>query len=559
MSRSRTALAGACAGLLMLAPAAAADSGNVRPSDWDAKKFVSEITVPRMTEHQTELQAIASLNDDTRTVLSPGYTESLDYVVQTLRASGYNPKVTQFNFPFWRESQPPVLNLVSTDPDEVFKPGTEADDNQPTVDFITMGNSPTATLTNAPVFPVGGIVDPPTGGSASGCQASDYAGVSGKVALIQRGTCTFVAKWALAEEAGATGVIIYNEGNTDARQNPIFVGDAIEAEIPAVIASYKVGNRLLQLYKSNQAPRVDFKVYGTFQDRFLPQVLAETREGDPNNVVVVGAHLDSVPEGPGINDDGSGVAMLLAQAQELAEGRYDLRQKVRFMFFGAEEDGLIGSRYYAANLSQREVDKIDVMLDYDMLASPNYVRFIYDGDGSTFGADVSGGRRAPARSSRSKMTGSVRRACAAIGCRSTAAPTTSASPNAESRPAASSPAPRTRRPSSRSGSTAAPRAPYDPCYHEICDNLMTILTGVPPLDAGGLAFYIPNATDADRRAAQRKMRGGARRGYREMAGAASYAVWYFARSKDPFGTKPRKPHRGRHNERWHGHNHRLGR
>ena len=55
------------------------------------------------------------------------------------------------------------------------------------------------------------------------------------------------------------------------------------------------------------------------------------------------------------------------------------------------------------------------------------------------------------------------------------------------------------------------------------------------------------------------MRGGARRGYREMAGAASYAVWYFARSKDPFGTKPRKPHRGRHNERWHGHNHRLGR
>ena len=77
-------------------------------------------------------------------------------------------------------------------------------------------------------------------------------------------------------------------------------------------------------------------------------MLAETREGDPNNVVVVGAHLDSVPEGPGINDDGSGVAMLLAQAQELAERRYDLRQKVRFMFFGAEENGLIGSRYYAS-------------------------------------------------------------------------------------------------------------------------------------------------------------------------------------------------------------------
>ena len=111
-------------------------------------------------------------------------------------------------------------------------------------------------------------------------------------------------------------------------------------------------------------------------------MIAETRGGDPNHVVVVGAHLDSVPDGPGINDDGSGTATLLAQAQELAEGRYNLRQKVRFAWWGAEENGLVGSTYYAAPLSQREVDKIDVMLDYDMLASPNYVRFIYDGDGN---------------------------------------------------------------------------------------------------------------------------------------------------------------------------------
>ena len=67
-------------------------------------------------------------------------------------------------------------------------------------------------------FPVGGIVDPPTGGSASGCPAADYAGVSGKVALVQRGTCPFVTKWSLAQAAGATGVIIYNEGNTPARR-----------------------------------------------------------------------------------------------------------------------------------------------------------------------------------------------------------------------------------------------------------------------------------------------------------------------------------------------------
>ena len=87
-----------------------------------------------------------------------------------------------------------------------------------------------------------------------------------------------------------------------------------------MISSYTLGNELLQAYKQGQNPTVDFKVYGDFTDRFLPQVIAETRGGDPNHVVVVGAHLDSVPAGPGINDDGSGTATLLAQAQEVANG-----------------------------------------------------------------------------------------------------------------------------------------------------------------------------------------------------------------------------------------------
>ena len=102
-----------------------------------------------------------------------------------------------------------------------------------------------------------------------------------------------------------------------------------------MISSYALGNELLQAYKQNLNPTVDFKVYGTFTDRFLPQVIAETSDGDPNHVVVVGAHLDSVPEGPGINDDGSGTATLLAQAEELADGHYKLRNKIRFAWWGA--------------------------------------------------------------------------------------------------------------------------------------------------------------------------------------------------------------------------------
>ena len=285
-----------------------------RPRDPGAKRFVSDVSVPNIVEHQTALQRIATLNDDTREVFSPGYTESLDYVVQTLQDAGYNPKVTQFNYPFWKESKPPVLNMVTPTP-KTYRPGNaDADRTRRTSDFITMANSPTMELTNAPVFPVGGIVDPPVGGGDSGCAAADYAGVSGKVALVQRGTCAFVDKWQLAQAAGATGVIIYNEGNTPERQNPIFVDNqpTPDATIAAVITSYALGNELLQAYKQGKNPTVDFKVYGIFTDRFLPQVIAETRGGDPNHVVVAGAHLDSVPEGPGINDDGSGTATLLA-------------------------------------------------------------------------------------------------------------------------------------------------------------------------------------------------------------------------------------------------------
>ena len=302
-----------------------------------------------------------------------------------------------------------------------------------------------------------------------------------------------------------------------------------------MISSYALGNELLQAYKQGRNPTVDFKVYGGFTDRFLNQVIAETRGGDPNHVVVVGAHLDSVPDGPGINDDGSGTATLLAQAQELADGRYNLRQKVRFAWWGAEENGLVGSTYYASTLSQREVDKIDVMLDYDMLASSNYVRFIYDGDGNAapgnpVGPEGSGKveqvhedyfrylglktDRVPF-DGRSDYDGFIDRGIPAGGV------------------FAGAEVPKTPEQEAIYGGAAG--AQYDPCYHELCDNLSTLLTGVPPISAGGLGGF---PDDAAKKAAARKMKGGSLRSLKELGGAASYALWYFSTARDPFGTKP---------------------
>jgi Zn-dependent M28 family amino/carboxypeptidase len=550
MIRSRMALAAACAATLAFAPAASANGSNDSPRDPEAKRFVGNVSVPSIVKHQIELQKIASLNGDTREVLSPGYTASVDYVVKTLKSAGYSPKVTQFNFPFWNEAKPPVLNWNNGTPPKSYKPGTEADNDSPAVDFITMGFSPTKEIVNTAVVPVNDVIDPPTGGSTAGCEAADYpAAVAGKVALVQRGTCSFVQKWAVAEDAGAVGVIIYNEGNTPARQNPIFVDDAIDATIPAVISSYSLGNDLLQAYKAGNNPRVDFKVYGTFTDRFLPQVLAETKEGDKNNVVVVGAHLDSVPFGPGINDDGSGTAALLSMAQEVARGHYNLRQKIRFAWWGAEENGLIGSTYYAHNLSDAEVAKIDVMLDYDMLASPNYVRFVYDGDGSEPGNEAFSG---PPGSG--KVESVFDDWFKAQGMQSDRVPFDGRSDYVgftdRGIPAggvfAGAEVPKTEEQEAIYGGAAG--SAFDPCYHEICDNIMTLLTGIPPLDAGGLN------DPADRA----KMAGGSLKSLKELGGAAAYAVWYFSTVRDPFGTKPKphKPHHGNH--RWSGH-HRLGR
>ncbi|MCQ0013888.1 M20/M25/M40 family metallo-hydrolase [Actinomadura madurae] len=118
------------------------------------------------------------------------------------------------------------------------------------------------------------------------------------------------------------------------------------------------------------------------EKREASNVVADTRRGKADNVVVLGAHNDSVTDGPGINDDGSGVATLLETAKQINKLGGKLRNRVRFAFWGAEEEGLLGSQHYVDALPQAERDKIALNLNFDMLASPNFVRFVYDGDNS---------------------------------------------------------------------------------------------------------------------------------------------------------------------------------
>jgi Zn-dependent M28 family amino/carboxypeptidase len=250
--------------------------------------------------------------------------------------------------------------------------------------------SGSGSVTDAPTAVID-FTEPTTQASASsaGCEESDFpAGansLAGRVAVIQRGTCDFGVKAANAQNHGAAAVLIFNEGTVGDpdRNGPIngTLGATTTFTIPVLEGTYAVGRYLVD------HPSATVSLTATNRTDRLPtrNVIAETKTGRTDRAVVVGAHLDSVPEGPGINDDGSGTATDLEVALQMAKLGVKPTNQVRFIWFAGEEQGLLGSDYYVSQLSKRQASNISVMLDFDMLASPNYAELIYDGDGSEFG------------------------------------------------------------------------------------------------------------------------------------------------------------------------------
>ncbi len=343
----------------------------------DTAELQDAVSVEGIVEHLQAFQEIADANGGTRASGTPGYDASVAYVVERLEAAGYDVTVQTFPFPFFQALSPGELERISPSP-EVYAPET---------DFLTAVFSGSGDVT-ATIQATNDIVIPPgaeAGTSTSGCEPEDFAGfVAGNIALIQRGTCTFEEKVANAIAAGASAVIIFNEGQegrTDA--TPVTLGNPVT--IPVVFTSFAVGE---ELYNLSQTQEVVVRVATDTisETRETSNVIAELPGERDDRTVVVGAHLDSVPEGPGINDNGSGSAMILEIAEEMAALEIEPTNTVRFIWFGAEEAGLLGSEYYVSQLTKAERKDIAVMLNFDMVASPNYVRFVYDGDAGPAGS-----------------------------------------------------------------------------------------------------------------------------------------------------------------------------
>ncbi len=369
------------AAVLLAATLAIGSSGAGAAVPTDSGALRDAVTVAGIQEHLAELQTIAELNGGNREASSSGYQASVTYVMNTLTAAGYAPEVQEFEYPFFEDSAVPVLKRVSPPPIVEWQDGTS---NFPNGDFATMTFSGSGSGTEVPVTPVDlSLADPAA--STSGCEAADFVGFAvGDVALIQRGSCAFADKVINAREAGAAAAIVFNQGDVpaDPERTDLFfgtVGGVVDADFPSFSASFEVGEAL-----AGPGTAVTYSAETVNENRMSQNVIADTPGGRDDRVVVVGAHLDSVAEGPGINDNGSGSAGILEIAEQLAGT--DVTNKVRFAFWGAEEAGLVGSEHYVGELSKKERQSIAVNLNFDMIGSPNYARFVYDGDGSATGA-----------------------------------------------------------------------------------------------------------------------------------------------------------------------------
>ena len=184
----------------------------------------------------------------------------------------------------------------------------------------------------------------------------------------------------------------------------------------------------------------------------------------------MGAHLDSVGVGPGINDNGSGSATILEIAEQLRKVKP--RNKIRFIWFGAEEHGLLGSEAYVDSLPQSERDKIAAMLNFDMVGSPNFVRFVYDGDLSD-SEPPEGGAPAGVGGHRAAVPRLLREPGARDGADGVRRPLGLRAVHLRRHPGGR---PVHRRRGLKTAEEAAiyggtAGEPYDPCYHLGCDDM----------------------------------------------------------------------------------------
>lgn len=314
--------------------------------------LIQKIELDDLLAGAQKLQDFADENGGTRAFGGGGHNATVDWLYDTLVETGFYDVYKQ-----------PFVELYTSAQVQLSVDGEDF-----VARYMTYGPSGNATASLVQVNNIG-------------CTAVDYpADVSGNIALISRGECPFGEKAALAKAAGAVAAVIYN--NVEGALTGTLGGEGDYA--PTLGVSQEIGQTLQTKLGTETTVYVD----AIEENRTTYNVIAETKAGDHDNVLVLGGHTDSVPDGPGINDNGSGTIGVLNVAKALAG--FAVNNAVRFAFWSAEEFGLLGSEYYLKSINgtisgnASEVAKVRAYLNFDMIASPNYVLSIYDGDGNAF-------------------------------------------------------------------------------------------------------------------------------------------------------------------------------
>lgn len=305
----------------------------------------------------------------------PGYEASATYVEEALEATGA----------FTVERQ------VFTVDDVVEGPVTLTVGEA----VYTGGHMINAEGTATPVVGAPLAIPAAEEGGRLGCDPASFAAIpAGSIVIVQRGVCAFGEKVANATAVDASAVFIAN--NVPGLIENGTVGDRDESAAPAGSLTPEDGQTLIDLVVAAQeaeepVPTADAVIEKEFVEVPTFNVIAESVAGDPEDVVVIGAHLDGVDAGPGVNDNASGSAALLALADQVAAYEFPNDRKIRLAFWGAEEIGLLGSTHYVTDLAENDpaaLERISAYLNYDMIGSDNYTVGVYDADQSTFEAPV---------------------------------------------------------------------------------------------------------------------------------------------------------------------------
>jgi len=326
----------------------------------------ADITREKLLAGAQQLEDFAYASEErNRLIGNPGHNDTIYWLKDTLESLDgyYNVSLQEFSTVVQFNGS---VNAFSVD-------GAAVDE----ASYLLFDYSATGNAT-APLVVVSNV----------GCNATDYpAEVSGNIALISRGTCEFGLKSALAGAAGAVGALIYNNAGGPPLAGTLGVPGRPEGDYVASLSlTQDLGQSYVAAIAGGATVTATIDVVTDIRNITTYNVLATTNSGDQNNKLALGAHTDSVSAGPGINDDGSGTVGILEVAKALS--KYQIKNAVTFGFWAAEEEGLLGSTYYVENLPASEAAKIRAYLNFDMIASPNYVNAIYDGDGSAF--NVSG-------------------------------------------------------------------------------------------------------------------------------------------------------------------------